>query len=248
MSSEVPSKFNSYAAMDKEAGKAFNVKPYECVSPGEPEGKLADGVQLRRRPGARTASTSASPAAASAARACTRSHRAGLASRFVAQRRACRQPTCLAVPLHCWPRDRRHHRPCWQGQRPQGRRPRRRWRCQCLALLMLPCLIHFLTARRQLWRLRCLQGGTREQLSSYAWLFPSLFHSLPRCSRPNRHVVGASALLWSPLNLFCSQGKWPVDGSITQGGYADYHRSFGRFAVPIPEGLSDEVAAPMLCG
>jgi alcohol dehydrogenase (NADP+) len=39
-----------------------------------------------------------------------------------------------------------------------------------------------------------------------------------------------------------------VDGSITQGGYADYHRSFGRFAVPIPEGLSDEVAAPMLCG
>jgi hypothetical protein len=35
MSSEVPSKFNSYAAMDKEAGKAFNVQPYECVSPGD---------------------------------------------------------------------------------------------------------------------------------------------------------------------------------------------------------------------
>lgn len=42
------------------------------------------------------------------------------------------------------------------------------------------------------------------------------------------------------------QGGW--DGDYTKGGYADYFRGYGRFAIPIPEGLSDESVAPMLCG
>jgi len=42
------------------------------------------------------------------------------------------------------------------------------------------------------------------------------------------------------------QGKWE-DGSVAQGGYADYIRVKGRFAIPIPEGISDEEAAPLCC-
>jgi len=32
------------------------------------------------------------------------------------------------------------------------------------------------------------------------------------------------------------------------GGYADTLRVNGRFAVPIPDGLASDIAAPMLCG
>ena len=42
-------------------------------------------------------------------------------------------------------------------------------------------------------------------------------------------------------------GKWE-DGSTSMGGYADYIRCRGAFAVKIPEQLSDEQAAPMMCG
>jgi alcohol dehydrogenase (NADP+) len=42
------------------------------------------------------------------------------------------------------------------------------------------------------------------------------------------------------------QGKWE-DGSIAQGGYADFMRCKGRFAIPLPDGISDEEAAPMMC-
>jgi D-arabinose 1-dehydrogenase-like Zn-dependent alcohol dehydrogenase len=38
------------------------------------------------------------------------------------------------------------------------------------------------------------------------------------------------------------------DGSKSYGGYADYTRVPGHFAIPIPDGLPSEVAAPMLCG
>ncbi|KAI5450697.1 hypothetical protein NCC49_002707 [Naganishia albida] len=37
------------------------------------------------------------------------------------------------------------------------------------------------------------------------------------------------------------------DGQYTQGGYADYYRSPGHFAVKIPEGMDEKVAAPLLC-
>lgn len=42
------------------------------------------------------------------------------------------------------------------------------------------------------------------------------------------------------------QGKWS-DGSIAQGGYADYVRVQGKFAIEIPKELSSESAAPMMC-
>ncbi|KAL8291860.1 hypothetical protein RQP46_002118 [Phenoliferia psychrophenolica] len=42
------------------------------------------------------------------------------------------------------------------------------------------------------------------------------------------------------------QGKWE-DGSIAQGGYADFTRCHGRFAVPIPDEISSADAAPLLC-
>jgi len=37
------------------------------------------------------------------------------------------------------------------------------------------------------------------------------------------------------------------DGSIAQGGYADYTTQRGRFAIPIPEGLESAIAAPLMC-
>ena len=37
------------------------------------------------------------------------------------------------------------------------------------------------------------------------------------------------------------------NGQYTQGGYADFYRSPGHFAVKIPEGLDEKVAAPLLC-
>ncbi|KUJ18040.1 GroES-like protein [Mollisia scopiformis] len=42
-------------------------------------------------------------------------------------------------------------------------------------------------------------------------------------------------------------GKYP-DGSKSYGGYADYCRAPGHFTVKIPDGLTLEEAAPMLCG
>ncbi|KAL8291238.1 hypothetical protein RQP46_002216 [Phenoliferia psychrophenolica] len=41
------------------------------------------------------------------------------------------------------------------------------------------------------------------------------------------------------------QGKWE-DGSISQGGYADFVRCQGRFAIPIPDNISSAEAAPLL--
>ncbi|KAM0330152.1 hypothetical protein ACHAQA_004325 [Verticillium albo-atrum] len=41
---------------------------------------------------------------------------------------------------------------------------------------------------------------------------------------------------------------YPGDEGKAYGGYADYNRTNGRFVVKIPEGLSSESAAPMLCG
>jgi alcohol dehydrogenase (NADP+) len=38
------------------------------------------------------------------------------------------------------------------------------------------------------------------------------------------------------------------DGSKSYGGYADYARVPGHFVIKIPDGLSSEIAAPMLCG
>ncbi|CRK18658.1 Methylthioribulose-1-phosphate dehydratase [Verticillium dahliae VDG1] len=41
---------------------------------------------------------------------------------------------------------------------------------------------------------------------------------------------------------------YPGDEGKSYGGYADYNRTNGRFVIKIPDGLSSESAAPMLCG
>ena len=56
----------------------------------------------------------------------------------------------------------------------------------------------------------------------------------------------------SGLEHYCSQivvtygGRYP-DGSQSQGGYANYHRSPSHFVFKIPDGLPSEEAAPFLC-
>ena len=47
-------------------------------------------------------------------------------------------------------------------------------------------------------------------------------------------------------NVGTYQGKWE-DGTPSQGGYSNYNRCKAHFAVKIPDGLSSEVAAPMMC-
>ncbi|KAM0335176.1 hypothetical protein ACHAQA_000217 [Verticillium albo-atrum] len=55
--------------------------------------------------------------------------------------------------------------------------------------------------------------------------------------------------------VYCSRtktdtynGTYANGEGKSYGGYADYHRTNGNFAVRIPDGLSSEAAAPMLCG
>lgn len=50
-----------------------------------------------------------------------------------------------------------------------------------------------------------------------------------------------------PHNVNTFGSKWP-DGSKAQGGYADYWRGNGNFVIKIPDEISSEHAAPMLCG
>lgn len=38
------------------------------------------------------------------------------------------------------------------------------------------------------------------------------------------------------------------DGSMSYGGYSDYHRAPSHFVMKIPDGIASEAAAPMLCG
>ena len=47
------------------------------------------------------------------------------------------------------------------------------------------------------------------------------------------------------VNTFASERS---DGSITYGGYADYHRAPSHFVIKIPDSIPSEEAAPMLCG
>ncbi|QIW98455.1 hypothetical protein AMS68_003973 [Peltaster fructicola] len=47
------------------------------------------------------------------------------------------------------------------------------------------------------------------------------------------------------VNTFAD--RYP-DGSLSYGGYADYHRAPSHFVFKIPEGIPSEDAAPMLCG
>ncbi|CAK4628112.1 unnamed protein product [Aphanomyces euteiches] len=74
--------------------------------------------------------------------------------------------------------------------------------------------------------------------------------------------VGVGAQCGSCLNCNqCNQGNEQVcdngalytyngttaGGYVTQGAYADYYRCHFKFVIPIPEALSSESAAPMMC-
>ncbi|OQR89975.1 hypothetical protein ACHHYP_05902, partial [Achlya hypogyna] len=48
-------------------------------------------------------------------------------------------------------------------------------------------------------------------------------------------------------SMLWTYGSTDPSGYVTQGGYADYYRCHAKFVVPIPEGLSSESAAPMMC-
>lgn len=61
---------------------------------------------------------------------------------------------------------------------------------------------------------------------------PSSCHE---CSAKNDHVC--------LKHIFTYNSKYP-NGYVSQGGYADYYRCSSRFVVPIPNGLSNEIAAP----
>lgn len=59
----------------------------------------------------------------------------------------------------------------------------------------------------------------------------------------------------SGLENHCPRGSVNTYGSVypngegkSYGGYADYNRTNGHFVFKIPDGLSSEAAAPMLCG
>lgn len=47
------------------------------------------------------------------------------------------------------------------------------------------------------------------------------------------------------INTYAMQ--WPGSSHVGYGGYADYHRSVGRFTFKIPNEVDSASAAPMLC-
>lgn len=55
------------------------------------------------------------------------------------------------------------------------------------------------------------------------------------------------------LEQYCRKGMTGTyqgalkDGDYTQGGYADYYRGPGKFAIKLPKGLDPVVSAPLLC-
>ncbi|KAF2404953.1 NADPH-dependent medium chain alcohol dehydrogenase [Trichodelitschia bisporula] len=73
--------------------------------------------------------------------------------------------------------------------------------------------------------------------------------------------VGVGAQIWADLDCVnCKAGEETYcvkaldtyggryeDGTVTHGGYSSHVRAHEFFVFPIPEGLTDEVAAPMLC-
>lgn len=63
----------------------------------------------------------------------------------------------------------------------------------------------------------------------------------PECSQGLENHCGRGA-----VNTYGS--VYPNKEGKSYGGYADYNRTNGHFVFKIPEGLSSEAAAPMLCG
>ncbi|OQR83435.1 hypothetical protein THRCLA_10940 [Thraustotheca clavata] len=61
------------------------------------------------------------------------------------------------------------------------------------------------------------------------------------CKQCDQHL---EQLCDTPIYTYNSPS---TGGYITQGGYADYYRCHVKFAVPIPEALESDIAAPMMC-
>ncbi|KAI8446558.1 chaperonin 10-like protein [Phakopsora pachyrhizi] len=64
---------------------------------------------------------------------------------------------------------------------------------------------------------------------------------------------GSCELCKADLDQFCEkgmvltyQGKWP-DGTVAQGGFSNYIRVHGKFAIPIPKDMPSDIAAPLMC-
>lgn len=70
---------------------------------------------------------------------------------------------------------------------------------------------------------------------------------------PQHASCGACGQCTAQSQVYCERGfvetygaRLP-SGHVTQGGYALYHRTDARFAVPIPDALPSARAAPLLC-
>ena len=67
------------------------------------------------------------------------------------------------------------------------------------------------------------------------------------CLRPDCEECSCGLESYCPRVVGTYNSKYP-DGSKSYGGYSDYCRVPSHFVIKIPDGLSSEQAAPMLCG
>lgn len=69
------------------------------------------------------------------------------------------------------------------------------------------------------------------------------------CRKPDcpECADGAENHCTGMINTYAMRWPFPNESWIGYGGYANYHRAVGRFTFKIPEGLSSQEAAPMLC-
>lgn len=67
------------------------------------------------------------------------------------------------------------------------------------------------------------------------------------CLKPDCEECSAGLENHCTRTVGTYNGKYP-DGSKSYGGYADYCRAPSHFVFKIPDGISSEEAAPMLCG
>ncbi|KAF2176491.1 alcohol dehydrogenase [Zopfia rhizophila CBS 207.26] len=63
--------------------------------------------------------------------------------------------------------------------------------------------------------------------------------------KPVWDTCGACELCWGDKETYCDSVK--LTGLVTPGTYQQYVVSPARYTTPIPEGVSDEVAAPVMC-
>jgi alcohol dehydrogenase (NADP+) len=67
------------------------------------------------------------------------------------------------------------------------------------------------------------------------------------CDRPDCEECSSGRSNYCPRAVSTYNSSFPNDEGQAYGGYSTYHRTNGRFAVKIPDGVASEDAAPMLC-